>query len=279
MWIQEIKDFLVTIVLVVLSLDVLLRLVEALFGFDPFRKWKLQKEREQLRELGLLPPHIAYHQQTAIYLGSNHPTSVPNFQADLNALLKRYTRDLRKLNNIGRGQQHIKARYFIDFNAPLASDLEIMAEILAQFITKELARINQVPAINFSKLAIPHRGNPALGIALTRHDPFKDCPYTLIGDPAVQGWRFSGAEIKPGDIFILIDDIAASGSSLEDCARLLRDHGAKINHAFVLVERTDASRQNMPTPSDRLRGVDVTLHAFLCCDDSQLAQKRRDKHR
>jgi hypothetical protein len=261
----------INIVMVVLFLSEIIRLGESLFGLpNPFEKWKLEREKKRLQVLGVLP---SYHAQVAQYIAGDHKITFPNHEEVLKILLKKYTCKLGKRMPLGRGDQRIEARYYIDFNAPTATDLDAMAEILAKFIYGKFSTIDMnLPAFNLSKLAVPHRGNPALGIALTRHDPFRNIAYTLIGDPAIRDWRFSGAKVKPDDTFILIDDLTASGHSLLSCVKILRDEHATVNHAFVLVERTDASNQKMPRPADILKENNVTLHAFWAGGDKELGQ-------
>ena len=87
---------------------------------------------------------------------------------------------------------------------------------------------------------------------------------------AVQGWDFSGASVTTKDTFILVDDVSVSGNSLVDCVKSLRKMGASINHAFVLVEETDAVVQTQISPSAALKAENVILHSLWKGSDIEL---------
>ena len=106
---------------------------------NPIEKLYQKREKERLENLGLLP---YYHAQTAQYLYDEKNKPITFCKENLDQLIKKYTVYLdKKPKAIGRGTPDILAHYFINFNAPNASDLDDMAQIMVNFIHDEQAEI------------------------------------------------------------------------------------------------------------------------------------------
>ena len=52
-------------------------------------------------------------------------------------------------------------------------------------------------------------------------------------------------ELNPGDVVLVVDDVATTGRSLKWAVEVLRGHGAEVAHAVVLVDREQGARKNL----------------------------------
>lgn len=65
-----------------------------------------------------------------------------------------------------------------------------------------------------------------------------------------------GASLTPDDRVLLVDDVLTSGSSLIKAAFELTEQGAKVEHAFVLVDRQAGGKENLDE-------AEITLHSLF----------------
>ncbi len=74
-----------------------------------------------------------------------------------------------------------------------------------------------------------------------------------------------------GDKIIVISDVALTArSSLEKPIQMIQAEGAEVEHAFVIVERTDLTLALQKGPVENLKKLGVTLHACVRYSDEQL---------
>lgn len=71
--------------------------------------------------------------------------------------------------------------------------------------------------------------------------------------------RVVGGFLRPGS-YILIDDVATTGGSLESAAEILKDLGSEVRYAFVLVDRLQGA-------GERLSRIGIELFSLITLRD------------
>lgn len=167
----------------------------------------------------------------------------------------------------------IPLEYYTDLGEMTSAPDEAIhiASLICSNIRKQLDSLSS--GVRIDKIAAPP-GNPALAV-YTSFQLKK--PFVFVqpispnpADPITGG-------VKQGEYVILIHDVVLTGKRMADVAGSLRAAGAIVQHAFVLVERTDARRTIGETPSETLSKNGIALHAMITIDDGGLVEllKRR----
>jgi orotate phosphoribosyltransferase len=60
-------------------------------------------------------------------------------------------------------------------------------------------------------------------------------------------------EVRPGWDFLLVDDLVTSGQTMLAAAEAVRDEGAEVKHAVVLLDRLEGARE-------KLKKQGISLH-------------------
>jgi len=69
-------------------------------------------------------------------------------------------------------------------------------------------------------------------------------------------------EIKEGTSVIVVDDVATTGGSILEAVKALRDQGAVVRKAFVVVDRGQGARRNLAAEGVELMSI-ITLKKLL----------------
>ena len=167
----------------------------------------------------------------------------------------------------------VHLQYYIDL-ADYASDwgkLDQLAQLMCSDIRKSLAKLDA--PIRIDKIAASP-GNPALAVitAAQLQKPFISVtPISPLASDPISG------KVEKDDHIILVHDVVLTGYRLTDVASALRAAGAKVEHAFVLVERTDTKKEGGETPSETLSRNGISLHPILSLNDEQIAALLKQK--
>ena len=157
------------------------------------------------------------------------------------------------------GGRRISARYYIDFKRCTSpGDVHTMALVIAGMIQEERCHYTGIAAPNIGVAFAPE-------VAYFLRKPF----YQVSAAP-YEGYDFAGETPSSSDELILISDVHISGDSLRESALNIRETGAGVKHAFILVERTDASLQDEEGAREVLAKENVQLHARLRLSDEEL---------
>lgn len=109
--------------------------------------------------------------------------------------------------------------------------------------------------VRFDRIAgIPTAGIPiATLVAYKSKKPFL---YVRSGERTHGTQRVVEGVVEPGDVVLIVDDVVTTGGNVERAAMALRDVGAEVRHAAVLVDREQGARE-------RLKAIGVELLAFM----------------
>lgn len=190
--------------------------------------------------------------------------TVINAERELMDLIKTTTRHLEA--EVGLYKK-VPLLYYIDL-ADHTSDwkkLGILVQLICASIRKSMASLD-VP-IQFDKIAAPP-GNPALAVftAAQFQKPFISVtPISPLSSDPISG------KIEKDDKVILVHDVVLTGYRLADIAASIRKAGGIVEHAFILVERTDSKQDGGETPSETLANNGVKLHPIISVNDNDLA--------
>lgn len=66
-------------------------------------------------------------------------------------------------------------------------------------------------------------------------------------------------EVRPGWDFLLVDDLVTSGRTMLAAAEAVRDEGAEVKHAVVLLDRLEGARERLKTQGISLHQVTDVL--------------------
>ncbi len=128
--------------------------------------------------------------------------------------------------------------YYIDLRT-IPSHPELFERVCDQYIHT----LNE-HGVGFDRIAgIPTASIPlATLLAYKTKKPFL---YLRKGE-RLHGTRSSvEGELNPGDVVLVVDDVATTGRSLKWAVEVLRGHGAEVAHAVVLVDREQGARKNL----------------------------------
>jgi len=81
--------------------------------------------------------------------------------------------------------------------------------------------------------------------ALVAYKLRKPFLYVRKGERAHGTQRLVEGKVKPGDTVLLLDDVVTTGGNLLRGIRALRERGAKVAHALVLVDREQGAKENL----------------------------------
>ena len=98
--------------------------------------------------------------------------------------------------------------------------------------------------ISFDRIA----GIPTAGIPVATLVAYKSKkPFLYVrGEERAHGTqRLIEGVVNPGDRVLIVDDVATTGGNLLRAARALRESGAKVEHAAVLVDREQGAKENL----------------------------------
>lgn len=191
-------------------------------------------------------------------------------ESDINKIIKNYSYSLGEEKEVGPYDKTKISNYvgLTDISCSI-DDLRVLSEVMYHYL---LDCCNAKPGnpICFDKVATWKGGNPALAllvsIAFKKPLVFIDTTENFIFSSSVNG------KIEAGERIIFLHDVAASGKVLVRCINEVRKARGIIEHAFVLIERTDRAGDSQITPSELLRQNDIELHSFMSTDDTKLAK-------
>lgn len=162
----------------------------------------------------------------------------------------------------------VRLKYYIDL-ADYTTDwekLETLAQLMCSNIKLTLSILNT--HIQIDKIAASP-GNPALAVVTARklYKPFISVtPISPLSSDPVSG------KIENGNYIILVHDVVLTGYRLADIANALRNAGAQVEHAFVLVERTDNKISGGDSPSETLSKNGIKLHSIISLNDQDIKE-------
>lgn len=187
----------------------------------------------------------------------------------LDNLIAKYTRFVNQ-ELVGVFEQ-TRLSYYIDLMGVLSDpeDLRVLSNIMCCQIKDVISDLSQ-STINFNKVAAVKSGNPALAL-LVSIELQKPCILVDVTGGALSSDTIDG-QIEPDDEVIILHDIVASGQIILLCANELTKRNAKVNHVFVIVERTDRQNNSLPTPSEYLSKSGLVLHSLRKMNDATLAK-------
>lgn len=121
--------------------------------------------------------------------------------------------------------------------------------------------------ILFDRIAgIPTAGIPiATLVAYKSKKPFL---YVRGGERTHGTKRLVEGVVEPGDVVLIVDDVVTTGGNMQRAAMALREAGAEVRHAAVLVDREQGAKE-------RLETMGVKLLAFMTA--SELAKGLHSK--
>ena len=98
--------------------------------------------------------------------------------------------------------------------------------------------------IRFDRIAgVPTAGIPvATLVAYKSKKPFL---YVRKEERAHGTQRLVEGVVNPGDRVLLVDDVVTTGGNLQRAIGVLRESGARVEHAAVLVDREQGARENL----------------------------------
>lgn len=274
---QFINQFLFYITITIIGIESVMSLLDRL-GLLPsfFEKIYISRDKRTitltLQELGLAEKRSLIRQTIDYWRSETLVTNI-NAKAALIDLVLSTTRQLG--TEVGLYKK-VRLRYYIDL-AEHTTDwekLDVLAQLMCSSIRGCLASLDN--PIQIDKIAASP-GNPALALvtAAQMKKPFVSviAPKSPLASDPISG------KIEKEDHVILVHDVVLTGYRLADIAGALRDAGAKVGHAFVLVERTDSKKGGGETPSETLEKNGIKLHSILSIDDDDIAAqlKRRRK--
>lgn len=154
-------------------------------------------------------------------------------------------------------EQPVGIEYFINFIIAHQEDINYAVDILENLVRQKAIQHS------FNKVAIPQLTHDAFASMMADR---LSIPYVLIAEQSVL-LQHSLKQVHENDNILVLSDVALSGNTLDFVVSALRNQGATIEHAFVLVERTDKPE----LPSARLRRkYGVELHSALQIDEQEL---------
>jgi len=221
-----------------------------------------------LEQVGLIK-HKLEVQQLGDFLTHKKKFPVTYSGEYLDGIIRKYVRE-SKFEKVGLFEQ-TSINYFVDF-ADAITDPEdgiLLTRIMCREIVMAMSSFVDKP-IYFDRVAISKSGNSSLGIrvALELQKPwvFIDVRGGVIASEAVEGL------LKPEEEVIIVHDILASGKLIEIMAHEISKRGAKVNHVFVLMERTDRQKMGLAKPSEVLAKCGLKLHYISQISDRDLAK-------
>lgn len=124
-----------------------------------------------------------------------------------------------------------KSNYFVNIKRA-STDPKILREI-----AKEMA-----PHVNQAKIAGMALGAVPLAVAVALET---DRPFVMIRkEPKDHGTKdLIEGEVNPGDKFIIVEDVATTGGSTMRVVTALREKGANVSKAVVVVDREEGATE------------------------------------
>jgi orotate phosphoribosyltransferase len=276
---QFIERLLFSVMIVIIGIEGVFSLLDR-FGFLPrfLEVAYLARERRlvtsTLEEMGLVDKKPLIR-QSIDYWRAETLAAIFDAKSALEELIRPNTRELGRESRSGVGlYKKIRLKYYIDL-ADYASDwekLDFLVHIMCSNIKKALASLDA--PIQIDKMAAPP-GNPALAVitAAQMRKPFiAVTPVSPLASDPISG------KIEKGEHVALIHDVVLTGYRLEAVANALRTAGATVEHAFVLVERTDSKGTNGETPSEALARNGIKLHPVISLGDDELASLLKERN-
>jgi orotate phosphoribosyltransferase len=124
-----------------------------------------------------------------------------------------------------------KSHYFVNIKRA-STDPKILREI-----AKEMA-----PHVDQAKIAGMALGAVPLAVAVALET---DMPFVMVRkEPKDHGTRdLIEGEVNPGDKFIIVEDVATTGGSTMRVVTALREKGANVSKAVVVVDREEGATE------------------------------------
>lgn len=181
-----------------------------------------------------------------------------NCQEVTRALIEKYTDKLPEKKRVG--SKLYPVQYYINFKrCDVEGELAMLALVIANMIKQE--------GCSFTKIAAPDTG---IRFGVRVASLFQK-PYLQVGGSPIEHYDFIGQSPSSRDKIIIVSDVALTGhSSLEVAIEKIRNNGAQVKQAFVLVERTDLYLGGEKGPRDHLKVLGVNLHSCLQLFDDDL---------
>ncbi|GBC75496.1 Orotate phosphoribosyltransferase [archaeon HR06] len=130
-------------------------------------------------------------------------------------------------------------------------------------------------------------GIPTTGLIFTSAVAFKiKKPLVYVRKEKKEYGREKRVEgfFKPGDDILILDDLITSGSSIISTAKVLREEGARVNKALVLIDRLEGGKERLKEEgiklynlTDVLTITDRLYNLHLLTEEQRLAVYRQVK--
>ena len=132
----------------------------------------------------------------------------------------------------------LKSPYYIDLRR-VPSHPELFDQVADAYIS-----VLKKHGTRFDRIAgVPTAGIPvATLVAYKSKKPFL---YVRKEERAHGTQRLIEGVVNPGDRVLLIDDVVTTGGNLQRAIGALRESGARVEHAAVLVDREQGARENL----------------------------------
>lgn len=265
---EVISQVLFVITIVIIGVEGIFSLLDRIGFLPPFLARLYMSRDKRLVTMTLQETHL-YEKKPLIKQAIDYwrlETLVTDIDASM-ALRELVISTTRRLDLQVGLYKKVELQYYIDLAEYTTNweKIETLVQIMCSSIRKSLASLDS--PIQIDKIAAPP-GNPALAViaAAQLQRPFVSVtPISPLASDPISGAVVSGEHI------VLMHDVVLTGYRLAAVANALRTAGARVEHAFVLVERTDSKRGGGETPSETLARNGIKLHSILSIDDDGLA--------
>lgn len=146
-----------------------------------------------------------------------------------------------------------KSPYYIDIKKA-STDPDVL-----EVIADEMARLIQLKALRFDKIAGVVLGSIPLAVALSLRTKI---PYVMVRrekkDHGTQ--KMIEGALSPGDRVLMVEDVITSAGSVAEAIQTVLQAGALVDSVLCVVDRQQGGEE-------RLRDINVQLHSLTTADE------------
>jgi orotate phosphoribosyltransferase len=184
----------------------------------------------------------------------------PDENSKLDRLIRKYT--VSGKEQMG-GEQMAEVEYPIDFMESIsdATDTQALAALLCSHLAHCSDSLSS--GLDFQLVASPFTSNQNLVYEVSKS--FNKNAILVNPDQLIATQKIFGT-FKRGQRVLFVHDVIYTGSRVRRCIEALKKEGLKVEHALVLVERTDSTVNSR----DLLSKAGVSLHSMRRLSASDL---------